>query len=251
MLKKLLGFIQSQWIFIPPKKKNILLYDREGEDFANLFFKKSSYSCLDTRLKRINIFILLCSVIKNGLRNLSKNYYLEYIKYVKPKLVINFLDNNLTFYTLKKFYRNGNFTSIQTSIRDKFFFEECQKYYKNNTDRLEVDNFFTISENDKLRYSKFIKSNYKVIGTLKNNLFYKTHKNKKSNFKKKVLFISTQGYRSNPKDPIKTKKRNKEKKIFDELYKLSLKRGWDLSLSSRNSKKEEEANVLSGRCAPK
>ena len=239
MLKKLLGFIKSQWIFTPPKKKNILLYDREGKNFANLFFKKSSYSCLDTRLKKINIFILLCSVIKKGFRNLGKNYYLEYIQYVKPKLVINFLDNNLTFYTLKRFYQKGNFTSIQTSTRDKTFFEECQNYYKNNKDRLEVDNFFTISENDKLRYSKFIKSNYQVIGTLKNNLFYKTRKKKKFNSKKKILFISQQGYRNNPKDPIKTKKRNKEKKIFDELYKLSLKKGWDLSLSSKNSKKEE------------
>ena len=46
--------------------------------------------------------------IKNfGVKNLKQNYIVEYINQVQPTLIINFLDNNLRFYTLKKFYKKG------------------------------------------------------------------------------------------------------------------------------------------------
>ena len=66
--------------------------------------------------------------IKNfGVKNLKQNYIVEYINQVQPALIINFLDNNLRFYTLKKFYKKGNFVSIQTSSRDNSFFFTMQR----------------------------------------------------------------------------------------------------------------------------
>ena len=70
--------------------------------------------------------------IKNfGVKNLKQNYIVEYINQVQPTLIINFLDNNLRFYTLKKFYKKGNFVSIQTSSRDNSFFYNAKITIKN------------------------------------------------------------------------------------------------------------------------
>ena len=34
------------------------------------------------------------------------NYYIEYIKICNPKILITFIDNNLIFYKLKKYFPN-------------------------------------------------------------------------------------------------------------------------------------------------
>ena len=230
--------MKARWKFSIPQSKNILVYDAEGNHIAKLFFKKSDYHLFHIRYEEFNIRVILNTVIKFGLNNLKRNYKIEYISQVKPKLIINFLDNNLTFYTLKKFYKFANFTCVQTSSRDDQFFNQCKEYYKKNNTKLEIDNFFVVSENDKQRFSKIINSNYQVIGTLKNNLYSKIKNYKKQ--KKKILFISQQNYELSSKDFFKKQKKEKEKKIFDELYKVVCEKKWNLTLSSKNTKKAEK-----------
>ena len=49
------------------------------------------------------------------------NYYIEYIKICNPKILITFIDNNLIFYKLKKYFPNIYFISVQNGIRTKYF----------------------------------------------------------------------------------------------------------------------------------
>ena len=242
MLIALIKFVKAKWLFRLPPKKKILVYDAEGDHLSSLFFEKSACHLLKIRFEEINILIMFKAIKNFGVKNLKQNYILEYINQVQPTLIINFLDNNLRFYTLKKFYKKGNFVSIQTSSRDNAFFLQCEDYYKKFKTKLEIDNFFVISKNDKKRFSQFITSNYYIIGTLKNNLFYKVKE--VQNKKKKVLFISQQSYRRVMNNFIE-----EEKNIFNELYKISYKKNWSLALVTKNSKKAENSyrkNLIKG-----
>ena len=242
MFVDLIKFIKAKWTLRTPPKKKILIYDAAGDHLSSLFFQRSIYHLLKIRFEEINILIMFKAIKNFGVKNLKQNYIVEYINQVQPTLIINFLDNNLRFYTLKKFYKKGNFVSIQTSSRDNSFFLQCKDYYKKSKIKLETDNFFVISKNDKKRFSKFISSDYHIIGTLKNNLFYKVRD--VQNKKKKVLFISQQNYGRAMYNFIE-----EEKKIFNELYKLAYKKNWTLTISTKNPKKTENSyrkNLIKG-----
>ena len=48
-----------------------------------------------------------------------KTYFKNYVKFTSAKIVINMIDNDLSFYTLKDVVNNINFISIQNGIRKK------------------------------------------------------------------------------------------------------------------------------------
>ena len=85
--------------------------------------------------------------------------------------------------------------SVQLSSRDNSFFEQCEKYYKHNSEELTVDYFFVISLNDQRRYRKYINSKYYVIGTVRNNKFYKIKKKFRKK-KKNFIYISAKSRKS-------------------------------------------------------
>ena len=65
----LIKLILAKWIISKPKNKNILIYDRQGEDiFVNLFEKKS-YEVMDTRYESVNLFIIFKTLFTNGIKN--------------------------------------------------------------------------------------------------------------------------------------------------------------------------------------
>jgi len=224
-LKKI---IIAKWEFKLPQKKKILLYDGEGDHIMKLFFDKDLYHILNTRFEKINLTLIFKAFIKKGFKNIKLNYLLEYISHVDPKVVLAVIDNYLRFYTLKHYYKKAKFISVQLSQRDKVFYNQCRNFYKQNKINLTVDDFFVLSKNEKDRLSKFIHSNFYVIGTLKNNFFKLIEKKESKN--KKVLFIT-------PKYPTDSEIKKKEKNIFDELFKICSERGWKLSLCTKNSKK--------------
>ena len=99
-------FILSKWIFILPRKKKILIYDQVGSDFLKKFFREGDYGILYTRFEEINIPILLISFFKFSNERLSEKYVRLYINRVKPKLIITFIDNNKSYYKLKRKFKN-------------------------------------------------------------------------------------------------------------------------------------------------
>ena len=102
LLKKL---ITSNLVFTFPSQKKILIYDAEGSDLFFNFFKKEDCEIFHTRFEKINILILFLSLF-NFQVTLSRSYAYTYIKYVKPKLIITFMDNKVSFYKLKSFFPN-------------------------------------------------------------------------------------------------------------------------------------------------
>ena len=96
-------FFTSKWRFILPKKSKIMIYDQVGSDFLIKFFNEKECKILHTRFEEINVSILLMSIFKFYKENLklSKKYVYQYIHYVKPQLIITYIDNNISYYKLK------------------------------------------------------------------------------------------------------------------------------------------------------
>ena len=176
--------ILCKWKFTLPKKKKILIYDESNSDLLIRFFKKEDCEILHTRLEEINILVLLISILKFDKNKLSKKYDYQYIHYVKPKLIITFIDNRISYYKLKEKFKNIKIISIQNGLRTEIF-----ELFKNVTekDNLSVDYLFVMDENIKKCYSKFIKGNIVVSGSIKNNLI---PIKKNNSGLKKLLFIS-------------------------------------------------------------
>lgn len=218
-----------------PKKNRVVLYDEEGDHIMSLFLNKKDYHSIDTRLEKINISVLIISLFKNFFRNIKLNYILDYISWVNPELVICTVDNDVRFYNLKNKFNKAKFISIQLSARDEDFYNILKKYHKKNNFHLSVDDFFVISQNEKQRLSQYIKSNFHIIGTLKNNLYSQVKKFKPNETFKKIVFIT-------PKFPTDENILKKEKLIFEELYKICSEKKWALSLCTKNSSKSIYSN---------
>lgn len=176
-------FYHAKKIFSKPKSSEIVLFDREGsEDFFE-YLNNREYQILDVRGESINMLVLMKSVLKYGMNINMKFYCLEYIKFVKPKLILTFIDNTVTFYQLKHYYKKGKFISVQNGYRDNEGFNEFKKF-KN----LSADYIFCFGSAVGERFKECIDTQIISLGSLKNNKI--KIKEKPINNPKKVLFIS-------------------------------------------------------------
>lgn len=166
---KYLKLIKAKYIFKAPPKNFYLIYDNESSYLCSLL-KKNSYTIFFNRFEEINIYILFKCFFLYGGNSLSKRYALTYIRYVKPKIIISAIDNNLSLYELHKNFKKIKIIIVQNGIRS---FQNDFKINKNLSNlkkmNLRCDYFFVLSEKYKKIYSKFIKSKYIVSGSIKSN----------------------------------------------------------------------------------
>ena len=186
-MKKIIKIFQilkkSKFIFCKPEKKNILIYDKESLDPLSSFFNMDQVFVLDSRKETINFYIVFKMIINFNLKSFNyQNYLKKIISLVKPKLVITSIDNHIPFFELKSSFKDICFVSVQSTIHfvTGDILESLQKdkiFNKYNSDY-----YFVYSDSYGKEVSKFIKSNYITIGSVKNNFF-----NISSNYKKKTL----------------------------------------------------------------
>ena len=177
-------FLQTKWIFNPPKKKDVLVFDGNNNPFEK-YISKKKLGVLYSRGEKLNIFILIRCVLKNKFS--VNGYFKEYIEYVNPKLIITFIDNSVKFYELKKmtkcktaFIQNG----LRSEVSD-IFSKKMLKKIKNKD--LKVDHMFVFNKIIGKRYNSFIKGSFHEIGSFNNN----SKKISRSKKKEEILLIST------------------------------------------------------------
>lgn len=207
IFKFLKVFKKIKFIFFPPKKKSVLLYDNDGNKLALQIFKKNSYEILHTRKESLNIFILLITLIKGKFRIIE--YYKNYVNYVSPKIVITFNDNNLDFYELKKKI-SAHFISVQRGYRS--YHNDILQNFNDKKEIYNIDHYFVFNEAVKNYFKKYLNSNFTVHGSVENN-FYPLKKNIYKN--REIIYISShtiQGF-----DKLKISKKEKL-----EFYKIEL-----------------------------
>jgi surface carbohydrate biosynthesis protein len=235
--------------YFKPKKNEILIYDSQGAEYISEYLNKNSFEILHTRKEKLSILIILVCIFK---LKFKKIYYIEeFIKYVYPKIIITFIDNNIAFYNLYKI-TNAKTIFIQNGIRscwNDVFYHILNKKLE-IIDKFKSQNFFVdymLVWNNSVKniYEKFIKGKFIINGSFRNNLL----KNKKilTNVSPKVLLFI-----SNFKNIAKSKIVGKEeygKFIKNEKKLLFLLRDYCINnkyqihvLGKNNSKKNNERN---------
>ncbi len=183
ILKILRILIKARLTLKKPVKKKIIIFDKQSEIYISELFDKHEYVTLDTSYKEINIFILLKLILKFKKINYI-NYFHELIKNIKPEYIFTFIDNNLSFYKLKQKLKHIKFVSIQNGTR--FITGDILEKLEKENKTYFVDHYFTFNECYAKTVGKYIRGNYKVIGSLKNNFF----KIEKKYQKNSICYIS-------------------------------------------------------------
>ena len=168
ILKLLKILITGKVFYNKPPKKKIIIYNTKSENIISHLFEKEEYYVLDVSLTKINFFIIL-KLIFNFKKLNFQNYFCEFIKQINPEYVFTFIDNDISYYKLKKELNNIKFISIQNGIR--FISGDILENFKTDKKIYFIDHYFTFDEKYTNAISKHIKGNYSVIGSFRNNSF--------------------------------------------------------------------------------
>lgn len=177
------------YIFKKPSRNKVLLYDGVTKEHMNLLVKK--YTIFYNRYEEINLYVLFYTILKDGLKEIKKNYKINFFKFVSPKLIITFIDINLGFYKLKDIYSSCKYLSIE------FLTKKNLKTSKDN--KLISTDFISLLGKNSVEYKKKdIIGKFFIGGNVNNNHFYLKKKNKleekKNYLSKNLLYINTFKY---------------------------------------------------------
>jgi len=252
--KKIKDLKNTKFKFSLPKKNKIVFYDSfifndSGQKFLDPYIKSTEITNLDIRFKEIYFFILIKAILKNGFKkDVILNYTLEFISYVKPNLVLSFLDSDIKFYTLKKNFTNIKFVIFQTGYRSINNVDLFSKLKTSINESLSADFVLAFGRGVANEYERYIKCKAIPIGSFKNNCFSSKKVLKNFNNIKDIYFISQ--FRSNimSGNRIKGFIEGIPRKIFYEpesillpkLQKKCLEKGYRLNILGCSIDVEEE-----------
>jgi surface carbohydrate biosynthesis protein len=165
----LVYIIKAKKTFKAPNKSSILVYDSCGIDAFNIHIKKWKPEILHIRGEEINILMLFFSLFKNGKR--QDLYVDEYIKAVKPRLIITFIDNNKNFFSISNRHKSVKTLFIQNGLRSYYndIFETLDLLHSDDLKNLKVDYMMTFGSNIGHFFLKYIDGNFIPLGSVKNN----------------------------------------------------------------------------------
>jgi surface carbohydrate biosynthesis protein len=179
-------YLKRKFIYSKPRKNKILLFDKKSEIF-HTYFKDDEYSSLNLS-KEINFYILI-KLILNFKMISTYNYYYEYIKMTKPKVIISFIDNNTYLFKIYKLFPEIKVVAVQNGIRTKLFFDKIKKEVN-----LKCDYILTFGLEISKQYKKYISCKTKVIGSFLNN---KNVKKKRIKKRKSIAWIAPKFHEEN------------------------------------------------------
>lgn len=176
-----------RWRILPPRHKPVLLYFVTGADVIAPYFTSDEFQVLDLRESEVNLWVALRCLLDRDLS--AQNYALIYIKIVKPKLVITFIDNFPAFFQVKNHFPEITTVLIQNGVRvdPRDLFETASEASGSNKNC--VDKMFVFGSAIGAIYAKYTDGEIVPIGSFKNNLVPSTKSKTRT-----VAYIST--YRS-------------------------------------------------------
>ena len=192
-LKIWLVFVNLRFDFIFFDRRKLFIYDwTTGKYYKNFFDHKKTYyhHCrFSDADSKINFYILVWSILNlffyKNLR-ISHIYTLNMIKIYRPKTIITFTDYDYFFYEIKNFFPKIKIISFQHQVRNKTFLQN--KIFIKENKKFNIDYCCVFGKNLKNYYSLFLETNFKIIGSLRNNLYKKIDKTAKN---KNLVLISS------------------------------------------------------------
>jgi surface carbohydrate biosynthesis protein len=209
--------------FLPPKQKEIALFDASGLEEARGILEKDKYEIIFCRKEEINIFVLIKSILKKNIFFKKIDYYNQYLKEINSKIIITFNDNNELFYKINK----DKIHSIAVQNGSRSYHNDILKKFKLITKKYKIENYFVFNESFKKELSKFVDAEFIILGSPLNN----NYKKRDYNFKNTALYMSSFSY-ATYSDFSKNKKKFYQfyqreidfiKKIYFELKKKNIR----------------------------
>jgi len=158
------------------KRNSIIFYGKtfQNKDIANRLGIKEF---IEFDRSKINIFFIFRYFFS------IKSYFIlfrygfitfclyNFLQYYKPYLLLTFIDNDLRFYLLKKYFSKIYFVSIQNGIRGAYFdFFGLPNLKKiSELKNFSCDYLFVFNNYVKLEYQKYIDAKIITCGSYKNN----------------------------------------------------------------------------------
>ena len=156
--------------WLPPKQRPIVLIHADGFNTLTKFVSASDVAILDP--ERINIFIVLKMLF--SFQNSHAQYRAKFINTVQPKAVITFIDNDVTFYSLKSLVFGPRFVSVQNGLRHNYSFnseggllDQLDEVSKNVS--LTCDYICVFGLASAKLFSTYIKAKTLITGSIQNN----------------------------------------------------------------------------------
>ena len=183
-MKNIINFILRLKFKFPSQKK-IIIFDKYLPQYLDKKILKKSF-CIHYRKIDYYFNIILLMIFKNIFY--KKEKYIEtLIKFINPKLILTFIDNDTYIWELKKQFPDIKICIIQNGYRSKhndiFGILDKKKIKK----KYKVDNMFVFNNSIIKKYSKYFDSKYFVIGSFRSNNKSLMNYKSKSNY---IVFVS-------------------------------------------------------------
>jgi len=172
-IKKIRDFFRyrvlAKKIWYWPRRSDVLIFDASGYEYLSEYLLPWNPEVLHIRGEQINMLVLFTSLFRIGKR--SQAYVDCYIQRVQPRLIVTFIDNNVSFYTISQRYPNIKTLFIQNGLRSFYadIFETLDTMNQDFCDKLKVDYMLTFGQVSGNTYNKYIKGNVVPMGSIKNN----------------------------------------------------------------------------------
>jgi len=172
----LLNAIEINWK--PPKQSDVLIYDATSQECLMEYLSPWRPEVLHVRREQVNILVLISSIFRRGRMNIV--YVDCYIKKVRPRLIITFIDNNKSFYKISRRHPEIKTLFVQNGFRSYYHdvFELLDKSTLNERNQLHVDYMMTLGSGFSKEYSRYISGSEVQMGSLKSNSLKKTKSKK-------------------------------------------------------------------------
>ena len=160
----------SKLSFIPSRQKAVIQVHQDGYDLLVRYADPKTILVVDS--SRFNIWILVRCVF---LRRFNMIGYIQtVIEIVKPQLVITFIDNDPSFYTLKPLIPGPSFIAVQNGLRHNYSYAQKNGLVDLFLDAkkksvLAADLICTFGNNSSKFFTKYVESTTLVTGNLRNN----------------------------------------------------------------------------------
>jgi len=163
-------FFSGQIDWLPPKQRPVVLIHADGFNTLTKFVDAKDVMILDP--ERINIFVVLKMLF--SFENSHAQYRAKFINTVRPKAVITFIDNDVTFYSLKSLVPGPQFVSVQNGLRHNYsfnlhggFLDQLDEVSKQIT--LACDYICVFGLASANLFSTYIKAKTVITGSIQNN----------------------------------------------------------------------------------
>ena len=162
--------------------KSVLIFDHATSNLLENYLDKDEIDYFYSRREKFEIGVFFSTLFQKGFKDFGKRYFLNFLKKYKPKYLISLWFVNSLIYEVKKKFPEIKIIIIQSHIFSKPNFNYIKKF-----DSSSIDYIYVWRNYEKNIFQKFFhKSKIIVIGSIKNNHFYKY----KEKLIKKFLYFS-------------------------------------------------------------